>query len=177
MRGEFSFRRGPKFAAINAKLTQNVDFVILSETKTDPTSLKKRKLKFGLIQTLASSQQGPWGGVIVFSHPKFKLLEGSFRESEDLGHFVCGVYNIHGTNTVLGGVYGRSDNADIACARVMHELNNVISQLKQIFHTNQVIIAGDFNAGRSTSDFSSNQITKARTSGQLESIIHGWGYR
>ena len=99
-------------------------------------------------------------------------MEGSFRESEDLGHFVCGVYNIHGTNTVLGGVYGRSDNADIACARVMHELNNVISQLKQIFHTNQVIIAGDFNAGRYTSDFSSNQITKVRTSGQLESIIH-----
>ena len=31
------------------------------QTKTDPTAVKKHKLKFGLIPTLVSSQQGPRG--------------------------------------------------------------------------------------------------------------------
>ena len=171
MRGEFSTCKGPKFAAINSNVSHFTDFVFLTETKVYPTDVHKRKLKYGLIPTLHTSQQGPRGGVIVFSHPNHELLEGSFRESEQLGHYVCGVYNVHGSNTIIAGVYGRSDNVDISCASIIQELNTTLTQLTQIFHTNRIILAGDFNAGRFNTDFSSKTITKIRTSECLNALI------
>ena len=171
MRGEFSTCKGPKFAAINSNVSHFTDFVFLTETKVYPTDVHKRKLKYGLIPTLHTSQQGPRGGVIVFSHPKHELLEGSFRESEQLGHYVCGVYNVHGSNTIIAGVYGRSDNVDISCASIIQELNTTLTQLTQIFHTNRILLAGDFNAGRFNTDFSSKTITKIRTSECLNALI------
>ena len=41
----------------------------------------------------------------------------------------------------------------------------------QIFHTNHIILARDFNASRFTNNFSSNTITKIRTSEYLNALI------
>ena len=117
MRGKFNRQKGAKFAAINSFMSSNTDFVILSETKINVTAIGKKKLKFGLTPTLASSQQGARGGVAVFSHPKHNLLEGSKRESETLGHFVCGVFQVNKSRIIIAGVYGRSDNLDGTASR------------------------------------------------------------
>ena len=127
MRGKFAIRKGPKFAAINSNISHFTDFVFLTETKVYPTDVYKRRLEYGLIPTLHTSQQGPRGGVIIFSHPKHELLEGSFRQSEQLVHYVCEVYNVHGSITIIAGVYGRSDKVDISCARIIQKLNTTLT--------------------------------------------------
>ena len=171
MRGEFNRQKGAKFAAINSFMSSNTDFVILSETKINVTAIGKKKLKFGLTPTLASSQQGARGGVAVFSHPKHNLLEGSKRESEALGHFVCGVFQVNKSRIIIAGVYGRSDNLDGTASRIIGNLNETLDELKFLYNTNNVIVAGDFNATRSVNDSHNRIMNKPKTAEQIEIMV------
>jgi exonuclease III len=171
MSGEFNKQKGAKFATINEQIQIHTDFVILSETKINHTAAGKRKLKYGLTPTLYTSQQGARGGVVVFSHPDHALLEGSARESDTPGHFVCGTYQIGKSRVIVAGVYGRSDNLDRTASAIFSNLAEIIEELKFLYNTNNVIMAGDFNVIRSNADSHNNINHKPRTTEQLEIMI------
>jgi exonuclease III len=158
---------GAKLGVVKSMTTPSTDFVFLSETKCAKQNICKLKLKFGLKLSLTSDNRAAAAaGIAIFSKPEHKLLEGSERHSTPQGHTVTGVYSVQGTNVIVTGVYGVSVNNDRLSSLVFENLIEQISELKLLFNTTYIIIAGDFNCGLADNDFSTRNM-RPRTTGTI----------
>jgi len=172
MRSEFQIRRGKKHSLLRALVHRQTDFLVLTEVKADPRCIQNAHIKWGLRPALHSLHQDPHGGVVVFSKPKHKLIEGSQREADRAGHIAAGVFNVRGSRIIIAGFYGESASHDRISVDLMHELHNIIRELKHIYRTNHVLIAGDFNVTADRSDSNNpNHISKPRTARLLRTMM------
>ena len=74
-------------------------------------------------------------------------MEGSLRESDEPGHIAAAVYEVNKSRTVVIGVYGISENNDRSSADLIQEVSNIARELKHLYNTQHVIVAGDFRRG------------------------------
>jgi endonuclease/exonuclease/phosphatase (EEP) superfamily protein YafD len=93
-----------------------------------------------------SSHQQARKGVIIIAKPEHTIMEGSLRESDEPGHIAAAVYEVNKSRTVVIGVYGISENNDRSSADLIQEVSNLARELKHLYNTQHVIVAGDFNA-------------------------------
>jgi len=176
MRGEIHAKHGPKISMIRTLITPHTDFLILTETRAHPSDLTQRnstriKLRHGLKISHHSSHPQARKGVIICSKPEHIMMEGSARESENLGHIAAAVYEIRKSRTVIIGVYGLSENNDRESAAIIQEISSIASELKLLYNTRHVVIGGDFNAVLSPEDSNDHYIRKGRTSGKLHMLM------
>jgi hypothetical protein len=75
MRGEFQKRHGPKFGILKHLSPRNLSFCVLTEVKCDPGNVKKSRLSNNLKPLLSSIAPQARGGVIVYSHPDYELIQ------------------------------------------------------------------------------------------------------
>jgi hypothetical protein len=172
MRGEFQKKHGPKFGVIRQLTPIDTDFVILTEVRCDISTVKRSKIKWGLVPAMSSIHRQARGGVIVYSHPKYKLIDHSVRRTSTLGHGVVGVYTTPtGSKLIVAGIYGPSINSDTESLAFFQEINDILFELENTFQTSNIIMRGDFNAVLTPTDTSSYHINKKRTSVMLQEII------
>ena len=139
----------------------------MTETRVKPSDVKGTRLRWGLKPILYSLNEGPHKGVIVYAKPNVKLEAHSSRFSSTPGHFVLGVVTLNKSKILIGGVYGESANDDPASLRIIQELNGAIEELKLLYHTNLILIGGDFNVTYRQEDTTSHHNRKTRTSLEL----------
>ncbi len=121
---------------------------------------------------LHSVSQDPRGGVIVYSHPDYELLNHSVRRSNTPGHFAMGVYvTPTKSKLIVAGIYGPSANNDRESSDFYEEVKQSIEELSNTFGTNNLMLAGDFNAVLNPTDSSSEHHTKKNTSNLLNKMI------
>jgi hypothetical protein len=77
MRGEFQRGHGPKFGIIRQLARRSLSFCVLTEVRHDPGNIKKSRIAKDMKPALYSVSQDPRGGVIVYSHPDYELLNHS----------------------------------------------------------------------------------------------------
>jgi hypothetical protein len=112
------------------------------------------------------------GGVVVFSNPDYELVNHSVRRSSTPGHFAMGVYYTPSrSKLIVAGIYGPSANDDTESLRFYQEVRDAIIELQNTFQTNNLLLAGDFNAVLAPEDSTSEHITKKRTTSFLEELI------
>jgi len=154
------------------KLTRrNTDFLILTETRAAPCAFKKVKIKCGLIPSQHSLQEAARAGVIIYSRPDHKIIEDSLRTGATAGHLAAAVYEVHGSRTIVAGVYGPSESNDKTATKFIQELSRILRELKHIYRTQHIIIAGDFNAVWRPEDANSHHRLKPRTTGQFNKLM------
>jgi exonuclease III len=144
---------------------------VLTETRVDICAVKKIKLKYGLKPVAYSLHRHPRGRVILFSRPEHKLFPDSVRMSENAGHIVAAVFEINSLPTVVVGVYGNSDSSDRASLAVMEELRLFTRELSQIYQTQRILLAGDFNVALKEADTNRDINHKPLTSELMKEII------
>ena len=172
MRGEYQKKHGPKFGILRQFIPKDTDFCVLTEVRCDISTVRNSKIKWGLVPSLYSVHQQARGGVIVYSHPKYKLIEHSARYSTTPGHAAMGVYNTPtGSKIIVAGIYGPSINSDVESLAYYQEVHEILNELSNTFQTASIVMAGDFNAILSENDTSSFHINKRRTSEYLQEII------
>ncbi len=171
MRGEFQLKTGPKLAMLRSLITPSTDFLILTETKADHRAIKNTKLRFDLRVSHFSASPHPRGGVVICAKEIHKKLEASERESATPGHIAAAVYEIRKSRTVVIGVYGISDNNDRLSAATIMEISTIADELKLLFNTQHLMIAGDFNAILENEDSSSGMIRKRAANAALHALI------
>ncbi len=171
IRGEYHKKHGPKISTIKALLQQKTDFLILTETRVDQSAYKNVKLKWGLKATQFSLHQTARAGVIVYSREIHKIIPESIRTGIIAGHMCLAVYEISGSRTIVGGIYGPSDNNDRLGVSFLRELSETISELKIIYNTNHVLLAGDFNAVWRQEDSNCFHTRKPQTSRSLLQLM------
>jgi hypothetical protein len=121
---------------------------------------------------LHSVSQEPRGGVVVYSHPDYELLNHSVRKSRTPGHFAMGVYvTPTKSKLIVAGIYGPSANNDRESSDFYEEVRQSLEELCNTFGTNNMILAGDFNAVLLPTDSSSKHHTKKNTSNLLNKMI------
>jgi exonuclease III len=121
---------------------------------------------------LHSVSQNPRGGVIVYSHPDYELLNHSVRKSRIPGHFAMGVYvTPTKSKLIVAGIYGPSANNDRESSDFYEEVRQSLEELCNTFGTNNMMLAGDFNAVLNPMDSSSEHHTKKNTSNLLNKMI------
>ncbi len=113
----------------------------------DVCAVRKIKIKYGLKPTAFSLHRRPRGGVIIFSRLEHKLIPDSIRTSNTAGHVTAAVYEVATLPTIVVGVYGHSDSNDRASLQVMRDLQQILRELTQVYETQRILVAGDFNAG------------------------------
>ena len=172
MRGEYKIGYGPKTAVLKSLVRRDVNFLILTEVRAQSRHVQRIRLKYNLRPTIHSLDEEARGGVIIYSHRGHTLVEGSQRESTRLGHIAAAVYIVKGTRTVVAGVYGDSASNDRTSADLMVELDEILTELKHVYHTQTVLVAGDFNATLLPQDANMRTNTKKpRTARKIKSII------
>jgi len=172
IRGEYHKKHGPKISTIKALLQQQkTDFLILTETRVDQSVYRNVKLKWGLKATQCSLQQTARAGVIVYSREIHKIIPESTRVGTIAGHMCLAVYEIAGSRTIVGGIYGPSDNNDRQGVAFLRELSEKISELKTIYNTNHVLLAGDFNAVWRQEDSNCFHTRKPQTSRSFAQLM------
>ena len=102
-------------------------------------------------------------------------MEGSTRHSPLPGHYALGVVELQGDRIIIGGVYGDSANNDTASAAVLQAMTNHITELKYLFNTANILLAGDFNVVYRNEDTTSFHNRKPRTATLLEAIMRHHG--
>ena len=152
-------------------VTPQTDFLILTETKAHPTALTRIKLRYGMKISHHSSHQQARKGVIIINKPEHSMMEGSNRESQEPGHIAAAVYEVNKSRTVIIGVYGVSENNDRSSANLIQEVSEIARELKHLYNTQHLIVAGDFNAVLSPEDSNDFHIRKARTSGKIHLLL------
>ncbi len=152
-------------------ITPHLDFLILTETKAHPSALTRIKLRYGMKISHHSSHQQAGKGVIIIAKPEHTIMEGSLRESGEPGHIAAAVYEVNKSRTVVIGVYGISENNDCSSADLIQEVSNIARELKHLYNTQHVIVAGDFNAVLSPEDSKDHHIRKTRTTGKLHTLL------
>ncbi len=171
MRGEFHAKHGRKLSMLRKLITPHLDFLILTETKAHPSALTRIKLRYGMKISHHSSHQQARKRVIIIAKPEHMIMEGSLRESGEPGHIVAAVYKVNKSRTVVIGVYGISENNDRSSADLIQEISNIARELKHLYNSQHVIVAGDFNAVLSPEDSNDHQIRKTRTTGKLHLLL------
>jgi len=152
-------------------ITPHLDFLILTETKAHPSALTRIKLRYGMKISHHSSHQQARKGVIIIAKPEHTIMEGSLREADEPGHIAAAVYEVNKSRTVIIGVYGISENNDRSSADLIQEVSNIARELKHLYNTQHVIVAGDFNAVLSPEDSNDHHIRKTRTTGKLHTLL------
>jgi hypothetical protein len=89
MRGEFQRRHGPKFGVLGAPQPKQTIFCVLTEVRFDTGNVK---LKHNPKPSLYSVSPQPHGGIIVFSHSDYELINHSVQRSSTPNHFAIGVH-------------------------------------------------------------------------------------
>jgi len=169
MRGEIRKRGGEKYALLRRLVHRDTDFVVLTEVKADrQLALKARSIKWGLRPTLFSLHNDAHGGVLIFSKPEHRLIEGSIREANTAGHIAAAVYDIQNRRIIVAGIYGEPASNDRASAEIIKEIDSILEDLKHIYNTQDIIIAGDFNVAIHPRDSNNpNHTRKPRTARTL----------
>jgi exonuclease III len=172
MRGEFQKGHGPKFGIIRRLAKRSLSFCVLTEVRCDPGNIKKSCVAKGMKPALYSVSQEPRGGVIVYSHPDYELLNHSVRRSRNPGHYAIGVY-ITPTKSklIVAGIYGPSANNDRESTDFYNEVRQTIDELSNTFGTSNLLLAGDFNVVLNPTDSSSEHHTKKNTTNLLNNMI------
>jgi exonuclease III len=171
MRGEFQKKHGPKFGIIRQLAKRNLNFCVLTEVRCDLGNIKKSKVS-NMKPSLHSVSREPRGGVLVYSHPDFELINHSVRRSSNPGHFAIGVYlTPTKTKLIVGGIYGPSANNDRESSEFYNEVKQVLDELTNTFNTNNILLAGDFNAVLNPTDSSSEHHTKKNTTTLLNKMM------
>jgi len=153
-------------------IRKETDFVVLTEVRADRRAAAGARIKWGLKVSHSSLHDDPHGGVVILSKPEHKPIPGSFREATTPGHVAAAVYDVRGTRIVVVGVYGESASNDRASVVIMDDLRSILTELKHIYHTQEVIIAGDFNVTIHANDSNNpNHNSKPRTRRALRNII------
>jgi exonuclease III len=91
------------------------------------------------------------------------------RQSPTLGHIAI-VTSTH-SKLIIAGIYGPSANDDRESYNFCQELRQTTEELQNTFHTNNLLLAGDFNVVIHPNDSSSKHIIKRRTRQLLLEII------
>jgi len=175
MRGEFKKGSGPKLAMIRSLLRRDTDIVVLTETRTTQSAVKRTKLKWGLKPTHHSLDEQARAGVVIYTKREHTLVPNSKRTATEDGHMAAAVYEIHGSRIVVVGVYGKSENNDITSNNIFKEVYNTIRELQHLYQTHHVILLGDFNAVWRDVDANSFHSTKPRTTATLIKIMETFG--
>jgi len=172
MRAEMNIGHGIKRTLLRKVVHRQMDFLVLTEVKAKHSKAEKATIRYGLTPTAISLHAEPHAGVIVFSNPAHQVIEGSHRESATAGHIAAAVYNVRGTRTVVAGVYGESASNDRTSTTIIRELDDIITELQHVFHTQAVILAGDFNTILRPGDSNNpNHNNKPRTTAALQQLI------
>jgi hypothetical protein len=98
-------------------------------------------------------------------------MAGSERQSTTPGHIAAAVCKVKKSRTVVLGFYSISENNDRLSASTVREDSTNLTELKLLYNTQHVIVAGDFNAVLEPEDSSSREIRKQATSAALHQII------
>jgi exonuclease III len=172
MRGEFQRRQGPKLALIRKLVRKETDFLILTEVRANIEHVNRTRIKRNLLPTIHSFHNEAQKGVVVYSKAEHKIIEGSQREASVPGHIAAAAYNTGSTRTILVGFYGESASNDRASAKILTELKDIITELQHIYHTQTVIIAGDFNVAIHNRDSNNpNHMSKPQSTRILRNMI------
>jgi exonuclease III len=171
MRGEFQLKKGPKISMIRKLVTPHTDFLILTEIRADQRAIMNTKIKYGIRPSHFSTSQHPRGGVLICANQNHKKMAGSERQSTTPGHIAAAVYEVKKSRTVVLGIYGISENNDRLSANTIREASSILTDLKILYNTQHVIVAGDFNAVLEPEDSSSREIRKRATSAALHLLI------
>jgi hypothetical protein len=140
MRGEYQRGHGPKFGIIRRLTKRNLSFCILTEVRCDPGNIKKSRIAKTMQPALHSVSQNPRGGVIVYSHPDYELLNHSVRKSRTPGHFAMGVYvTPTKSKLIVAGIYGPSANNDRESSDFYEEVRQSLEELCNTFGTNNLM--------------------------------------
>jgi hypothetical protein len=153
------------------------DILVLTETRAktmeegENTYIKKSRLKV----TMTTTSGRPAAGVTVLTNNDFLFLEESSRESEPAGHYVIGAYKTKGRCFIIGGIYLDSSGNDQTGVMAVQMLSAHITELKQMYGTNCVMIAGDFNVTLYAEQSHSGRMNKPRTFQELQDLLaeHG----
>jgi exonuclease III len=172
MSGEFQRGHGPKFGIVRRLARRNLNFCVLTEVRCDPGNIKKSRIAKDMTPALYSVSQDPRGGVIVYSHPDYELLNHSVRRSRTPGHYAIGVYiTLTKSKLIVAGIYAPSANNDRESTEFYNEVRQTIDELSNTFGTSNLILAGDFNAVLNPTDSSSEHHTKKNTTNLLNNMI------
>jgi exonuclease III len=137
-------------------------------------AVRKIKIKYGLIPTAFSLHRRPRGGVIIFSQLEHKLIPDSVRTSNTAGHVTAAVYEVATLPTIVVGAYSNSDSSDRASLQVMSDLQQILRELTQVYETQRILVAGDFNAGMEEEDTNSGTNKKPLTTELLQTLLQDY---
>jgi len=172
MRGEFQSKHGPKFGIIRRLAKRQLDFCVLTEVRCQEGNIKKAKIHRNMKPSLFSVSPDPRGGVVIFSNKEYELINHSVRRSAIPGHFAIGVYiTPNQSKIIVAGIYGPSENNDILSHQFYQEVKETLNELQNTFQTNNLLMAGDFNAVLCARDSSSEHVTKRRTTELIQDIM------
>ena len=132
-----SFKRKAAFLFCKG---QQAHCTFLQETHSDSSDVK-----FGTQQ---------WGDKILFSHGKnhspgtaicFNRCPGKIlcEKVDTDGHWVACVLNVDNNIIIIISIYGY--NNDQKNRKLLHQLSTVITEFNTKFHTNNIVLGGDFN--------------------------------
>jgi hypothetical protein len=120
---------------------------------------------------MATSSGRASAGVTVLTGSSITIEENSVRESAPTGHYILGVYKVQGTFIVFGGTYLDSTGQEQVGIDALNNLSTHITELKQLYGTNHVILTGDFNVTLFADQCHSGRINKPRTSQALHDLL------
>ncbi len=165
---------GPKLQYLRHCVNiESTDILILTETRarTAEESQSTYIKKSGLAVTMSTSSGRAAAGVTVLTGPQLQMIEGSIRESEPTGHYTLGVYKTHGVLIIVGGVYLDSSRQEQLGIDALQRLTAHVTELKQLYGTDTIILTGDFNVTLHASQCHSGRINKPRTSQELQDLM------
>ena len=139
---------GPKLQYLRHCVNiEKTDILVLTETqaRTAEESQATYIKKSGLTVTMCTSSGRAAAGVTVLTGSQLQIVEGSIRESEPAGHYTLGVYKTHGVFIIVGGVYLDSSGQEQLGVDALNRLTVHITELKQLYGTDTIILTGDFN--------------------------------
>ena len=172
MRSEIQLRQGKKHALLRKLIKKDTDFVVLTEARADSRAAAHMRVKWGLKPSHFSLHPEAHGGVIVLSKPEHKVIDGSRREATTPGHMAAAVYEIGDTRIIVVGLYGESASNDGASVAIMTDLRDTLTELKHIYNTHYILLAGDFNVTMHPEDANTpNHQSKPRTAHMLRTIM------
>ena len=148
------------------------DIFVLTETRAKSVDeCKSIWLSSQLQATMYTTTGRTSAGVIVYTNKKgLELITESRRESDPTGHYVIGVYRTNGLNIIIGGVYLDSSGSDPIGVAAIRSLTIDLQELMQIYDTQKIVLAGDFNVVLYANQCHSGYINKPRTSQMLHDL-------
>ncbi len=165
---------GPEIQYLKQKVKeQHTDILVINETRArtvdDGMSIFLRGSQLRATMTTVSGR--PAAGITVLTGTEIVFIEGSLRESEPAGHFVLGTYKTHGLRIIIGGIYLDSTGQDQLGVQAIQQLAAHIQDLKQLYNTDFVILAGDFNVTLHAEQCHSGRLNKPRTAQELQDLV------